>query len=108
MKQPDEVNEAHQKIQQCLEELPLKNSSPHFRPDLLVIRGHDTRAVIEDSVVNHEVDFLVMGSRGQGSLKRLLLGSVSDHAATHVDCTGVLIVRKQSVQHQHQHHHHGS
>jgi nucleotide-binding universal stress UspA family protein len=37
-------------------------------------------------------DFLVIGSRGLGSMERLMLGSVSDYVVHHAPCP-VLIVR---------------
>ena len=37
-------------------------------------------------------DLIVVGSRGQGALKSLLLGSVSDHIVHHAHCP-VLIIR---------------
>eukprot|EP01018_Ginkgo_biloba_P000235 Gb_33366 [translate_table: standard] len=40
-----------------------------------------------------QADFLVVGSRGRGAFKRMLLGSVSDYCAHHAKCP-VLIVKK--------------
>jgi nucleotide-binding universal stress UspA family protein len=37
-------------------------------------------------------DLVVLGSRGRSALSRMLLGSTSDHVATHADCS-VLVVR---------------
>jgi nucleotide-binding universal stress UspA family protein len=41
-----------------------------------------------------EAGLVVMGSRGMGGLRRLLLGSVSDGVSRHAHCT-VMIVRKE-------------
>jgi len=42
-----------------------------------------------------EAGLVVMGSRGMGGLRRLLLGSVSDGVSRHAHCT-VMIVRKEA------------
>jgi len=42
-----------------------------------------------------EAGLVVMGSRGMGGLKRLLMGSVSDSVVRHAHCP-VLVVRKQA------------
>ena len=38
-------------------------------------------------------EFLVMGARGMGEIKRFFIGSVSDYAIHHVTCP-VMIVKK--------------
>jgi nucleotide-binding universal stress UspA family protein len=52
---------------------------------------------VADSIVNfaerEKVDLIVMGTRGQGGLKRFLLGSVASGVVAHAHCS-VLVVRK--------------
>lgn len=40
---------------------------------------------------DEDFDLIVMGSRGHGSMKRWLLGSVSDHVAHHIDRSVLLV-----------------
>lgn len=40
-----------------------------------------------------QADLLVVGSRGHGSFASLLLGSVSEHCATHASCPVVIVPR---------------
>jgi nucleotide-binding universal stress UspA family protein len=42
--------------------------------------------------VAHDADLLVVGSRGLGAFKDLLLGSVSEHCVRHANCP-VIVVR---------------
>lgn len=60
------------------------------------VTGVCLEGVIVDEILGHleghPADLLVIGSRGLGTAKRLLLGSVSDAVAHHVRCP-VLIVR---------------
>ncbi|CAA0834654.1 Adenine nucleotide alpha hydrolases-like superfamily protein [Striga hermonthica] len=53
----------------------------------------DPRDVICEAADKLKVDFLIMGSRGYGVIKRALLGSVSTHCAHNVNCP-VMIVKK--------------
>ena len=58
--------------------------------EIKVVVG-DPRNVICDQVDKLQVDFLVVGSRGKGSLKRALLGSVSDYCAHRAKCPVVIV-----------------
>lgn len=53
-------------------------------------------AATEIVVVAEEIGagLIVMGSRGQGGIRRALLGSVSESVVKHAHC-GVFIVREQ-------------
>jgi len=54
--------------------------------------GGDPARVIEQIAEEDGYDVIVLGSRGLGSLGRVLQGSVSEHVATHAKAT-VLITR---------------
>jgi len=47
---------------------------------------------ITDYAANEKIDLIVMGTRGMGGFKKMLLGSVSSGVVTHANCA-VLVVR---------------
>ena len=47
--------------------------------------------VIEDFALNNDYELIVMGSRGFGALKEILVGSVSNHVLHHADCPVLLV-----------------
>jgi nucleotide-binding universal stress UspA family protein len=53
----------------------------------------DPREQLMELLDQERVDLLVIGSRGRGSLARLMLGSVSSHAVGHAPCS-VLVVKE--------------
>ncbi|KAH9313698.1 hypothetical protein KI387_022325 [Taxus chinensis] len=57
-----------------------------------IVKG-DARESLCEAVKKSEADMLVVGSHGYGTIKRALLGSVSDYCAHHAKCP-VLIVKK--------------
>lgn len=57
-----------------------------------VVLGEPTTALLQ-TVRDEGVDLLVMGSHGRTGLKRLLLGSVSEHLVGHAPCS-VLVVKR--------------
>ena len=50
------------------------------------------REQILELAEKHNIDFIVMGSRGMGTVKRMLLGSVSNYVVNHAHCN-VLVVK---------------
>ena len=61
----------------------------------VVREGHRGRAIVEVAR-ELEADLIVVGARGQSTVRRLLLGSISDYVATHADCS-VLVVRPTGI-----------
>ncbi|XP_058728372.1 uncharacterized protein LOC131600190 isoform X1 [Vicia villosa] len=64
-----------------------------------VILNGDAREMICQAAEQMQVDLLIMGSRGLGTLKRAFLGSVSDYCAHHAKAP-ILIVKPQEEQHK--------
>ncbi len=68
---------------------PVSERYPSVIITTLVVEGHPAEALVEGS---RHASLLVVGSRGHGAFSGLLLGSVSQHCATHAVCP-VLIYR---------------
>jgi len=60
-------------------------TTPHV--ELNVARGHAAFVLVEAS---KRADLLVLGSRGMGGFKGMLLGSVSQYCVQHADCPVVV------------------
>jgi nucleotide-binding universal stress UspA family protein len=60
-------------------------ATPHV--ELTVARGHAAFVLVEAS---KRADLLVLGSRGMGGFKGMLLGSVSHYCVQHADCPVVV------------------
>jgi nucleotide-binding universal stress UspA family protein len=83
----DEGGEARKLVDRIAGEL----RSAGFQAQSVVAKG-DIRETIVNIAETWPADLIVMGSRGHGGLKRLLLGSVAEFVARHAPCS-VLIAR---------------
>lgn len=59
-------------------------------PDTRVLTG-DTAETLVDLADAEAFDIIVVGSRGLGPLKRMVMGSVSEKIVTHAHCTVVTV-----------------
>ncbi len=71
-------------------EIRLKNKN--FNNAKLLLEKGDAAHRIMETASSEKVELIVLGSRGRGGFKELLLGSVSHKVANHAECT-VMIVR---------------
>jgi len=62
-----------------------------FRVEAILAKG-DIRETIVNAAAEWPADEIVIGSHGEGGLRRLLLGSVAEFVARHAPCS-VLIAR---------------
>jgi nucleotide-binding universal stress UspA family protein len=63
---------------------------PHddLRVDAVSVEGRAARALLEQAA---EAELLVVGTRGRGAARRLLLGSVSSEVAHHARCPVTIV-----------------
>jgi nucleotide-binding universal stress UspA family protein len=90
---PSEIPESEAKLFRQIVEQGTAKAKAAGAPS---VTGVALEGVIVDEILGyleaHPADLLVVGSRGLSTAKRLLLGSVSDAIAHHVNCP-LLIVR---------------
>ena len=63
-----------------------------IKPDVICRVGHPAEVILEVAEHSIKADLVVMGSRGLGGFKEMLLGSVSHSVVNHTS-TPVLIIR---------------
>lgn len=84
----DPGGEAKKALAKVVEDLLGPNSDIEVRQ--VVLEGHAAPALVHAA---EKADLLVVGSRGHGEFAGMLLGSVSEHCATHSP-SPVVIVRR--------------
>jgi nucleotide-binding universal stress UspA family protein len=66
---------------------PVADHHPSVPVRSRIVEGHAAEALVEAS---RHADLLVVGSRGHGAFSGMLLGSVSQHCASHALCPVVI------------------
>lgn len=56
-----------------------------------LIQEHDPGHGICECIKSCKARVVILGSRGQGKLRRTILGSVSDYVVHHADCTVIIV-----------------
>ncbi|CAI5519708.1 unnamed protein product [Closterium sp. Naga37s-1] len=64
--------------------------------DIVAVQDADPRERICHEVERMKAHTLIMGSRGLSTVKRLVLGSVSDYCVNHATCPVIVVRPKQS------------
>jgi nucleotide-binding universal stress UspA family protein len=70
-------------------------SAPDLVVERAVVAGGAASSLLDAA---KDADLLVVGRRGLGGFRRLLLGSVSDHVARHADTTVVVVPADRAIQ----------
>jgi nucleotide-binding universal stress UspA family protein len=70
-------------------------SAPDIVVERAVVAGGAASSLLDAA---KDADLLVVGRRGLGGFRRLLLGSVSDHVARHADTTVVVVPADRAIQ----------
>ncbi|CAI5475372.1 unnamed protein product [Closterium sp. Yama58-4] len=66
-------------------------SNAELQCEVRVVRDADPRERIVSEVADTDADVLILGSRGMGPVKRMLIGSVSDYCVNHAPCPVVVV-----------------
>lgn len=77
---------SHALLRKAAAELKQRN----FAVKAISLRG-DAREELTRKIEELNVDLLVIGSRGLGAIKRIFVGSTSDHLVHHAHCPVILV-----------------
>jgi nucleotide-binding universal stress UspA family protein len=87
-----ELEEIEREMPKILDAMATQLRTAGFQVETVIDSG-ETRTVIIDMAETWKADLIVLGSRGNTGLPRLLLGSVAESVVRHAPCS-VLVVRK--------------
>jgi len=93
------LSEANQNIVQDTKELinEFRNKLANKFGDalkikLIVLPSGDPKTLICKTIQDEKVDSLIMGSRGLGKMKKMVVGSVSDYCLRNAKCKDIIII----------------
>ena len=79
------------------QELVSRGRAAGVRVTFLIWEGEPGEAIV-DAARSEQVDFVVVGSHGRGSVGRFFLGSVSDHVVHNAPCPVVVVRARASAE----------
>ena len=82
----DPGGEAGKALEEVVSEV--LGTEPDIEVRQVVLEGHPAPALVRAA---KGADMLVVGSRGHGEFAGMLIGSVSEHCATHAPCVVVIV-----------------
>lgn len=88
----DQVRSSRESVAQ---EIVGRGRSAGVRVTFLIWEGNPGESIV-DAARSEQVDMVVVGSHGRGSMGRFFIGSVSEHVVRHAPCP-VLVVRGQPI-----------
>ncbi len=88
------VDQVRTRREETAQELVSRGRAAGVRVNFLIWDGDPGESIVE-AARSEQVDLVVVGSHGRGSVGRFLIGSVSDYVVRHADCP-VLVVRARA------------
>jgi len=88
------VDQVRSNRETAAQELVSRGRAAGVRVNFLIWEGEPAEAIV-DAARSEQVDLVVVGSHGRGSVGRFFIGSVSDHVVHHAHCP-VLVVRARA------------
>ncbi|MBI2781348.1 MAG: universal stress protein [Chloroflexi bacterium] len=76
------------------QEVVIRGRAAGVAVSFMVWEGEPGPSIV-DAATSEQVDMVIVGSHGRGSMGRLLIGSVSEHVVRHAPCP-VLVVRARA------------
>jgi len=84
----EEIEQARQSAERLLEAVIEQLPTEGVRIERLAVEGQPAKALLDTAA---DADLLVVGSRGRGGFKGLVMGSVSQQCANHAPCPVVIV-----------------
>lgn len=90
------MNELKERLQPQMDEIAkeFEKNNVHITTQLIAQEGQKNPGkVIVQYAKENDIEVILVGSRGMGNIKSMLLGSVSKHVVQHADCH-VFVMKK--------------